>query len=85
VARDKAIKRFVKKQIVDIASMMDVARASIYYRWEFPRSYQKAFYCVSCAVHRRIVKVRSRVQRTDRLSIAQKRRLARIAERRAAE
>jgi small subunit ribosomal protein S26e len=47
---------------------------------EHPKTYQKAFYCVSCAVHRRIVKVRSHTQRRDRVRVMLKRRLPKRAE-----
>jgi small subunit ribosomal protein S26e len=81
VPRDKAIKRFTMKQIVDGSSQADVKGASIYTgEVELPKTYQKSFYCVSCAVHRRIVRVRSRIHRRDRLSVVQKKRLSRAEE-----
>ena len=59
VPRDKAIKRFMTKNMVDSSSAKDVMDASIYKEYEFPKTYQKCFYCVSCACHRRIVRVRN--------------------------
>jgi small subunit ribosomal protein S26e len=59
VPRDKAIKRFMQKNMVDASSAKDVLDACVYKDLELPKSYQKAFYCVSCAVHRRIVRVRN--------------------------
>ena len=59
VPRDKAIKRFLIKNMVDSSSAKDVLDASIYKDYDFPKTYQKCFYCVSCACHRRIVRVRN--------------------------
>jgi small subunit ribosomal protein S26e len=58
VPRDKAIKRFTIKNIVDASSLKDVQEATIYADYDLPKQYQKTFYCVSCAVHRRVVRVR---------------------------
>jgi small subunit ribosomal protein S26e len=80
VPRDKAIKRFGIKQIVDASSQADVKGQTIYSECELPKTYQKTFYCVSCAVHRRIVRVRSVIHRRERLSIVQKKRVARAEE-----
>ncbi|OHT17165.1 40S ribosomal protein S26 [Tritrichomonas foetus] len=69
VPRDKAIKRFMTKNMVDSSSAKDVMDASIYTKYELPKAYQKCFYCVSCACHRRIVRVRSRVVRRVRVPL----------------
>ena len=69
VPRDKAIKRFMCKNMVDSSSAKDVMDASIYKDVELPKSYQKCFYCVSCACHRRIVRVRSRITRRIRIPL----------------
>lgn len=67
--RDKAIKRFTVKNMVDASSAKDIMDASIYKEYELPKVYQKCFYCVSCACHRRIVRVRSRVTRRVRVPL----------------
>jgi small subunit ribosomal protein S26e len=72
VPRDKAIKRWMIKQIVDASSTKDVQEMSIYKDYELPKEYQKAFYCVSCAVHRRIVRVRRHDLRRKRESLYSK-------------
>jgi small subunit ribosomal protein S26e len=69
VPRDKAIKRFVIKNIVDSSSIKDVQDASIYKDLDAPKEYQKTFYCVSCAVHRRVVRVRRHDLRRQRVSL----------------
>jgi small subunit ribosomal protein S26e len=81
VPRDKAIKRFGIKQIVDSSSQADVKGASIYSETELPKTYQKTFYCVSCACHRRIVRVRGFRNRRDRESIVQKQQRLRLEQR----
>jgi small subunit ribosomal protein S26e len=69
IPRDKAIKRFNIKNIVDPSSVKDVTDASIYTEYELPKQYQKVVYCVSCAVHRRIVRVRKAELRKVRLPL----------------
>ena len=57
--KDKCIKRFIVRNIVDPSSLRDVRDASCIEGYQVPKMYQKVFYCVSCAIHRRVVRVRS--------------------------
>jgi small subunit ribosomal protein S26e len=60
VGKDKAIKRFVIKNMVDGSSKRDIEEASAYSEeLAMPKIYVKNIYCVSCAIHARVVKVRS--------------------------
>jgi small subunit ribosomal protein S26e len=63
VGKDKAIKRFVIKNMVDASSKRDIEEASVYTDKDEPYSMPKLFvkntYCVACAIHARIVRVRS--------------------------
>ena len=59
VPKDKAIKKFTVKDLIEAASKEDLKSQSIYKDFEFPKVYNKLYYCVSCAVHARIVRVRS--------------------------
>jgi small subunit ribosomal protein S26e len=65
-AKDKAIKRFTVRNIVDKSSLRDLTDACIIENYELPKFYIKIHYCVSCAVHRKIVRPRSKVTRSIR-------------------
>lgn len=62
VPKDKAIKRYVIKNMVDGSSKRDIEEATAYKDLEtipsMPRLYIKNQWCVSCAIHSRVVKVR---------------------------
>ena len=68
--KDKAIKRFLIKNMVDGSSKRDIEEVSIYNegdeKYQMPKLYIKNQYCVSCGIHARIVRVRSTVNRRIR-------------------
>lgn len=65
--KDKAIKKFTSKELIEAASKEDIKMQSVYKdNFVFPLFYNKIYYCVSCAVHARIVRVRSAVDRRKR-------------------
>eukprot|EP00924_Labyrinthula_sp_SR-Ha-C_P007744 snap_masked-scaffold_28-processed-gene-2.37-mRNA-1 protein AED:0.16 eAED:0.16 QI:0/-1/0/1/-1/1/1/0/105 len=64
--KDKAIKRFQVRNIVDMSSMRDIREASVYEEFVVPKMYMKMHYCVGCAVHRRIVRGRAKEARKIR-------------------
>jgi len=61
VGKDKAIKRFIIKNMVDSSSKRDIEEASAYNEENasMPKLFTKNQWCVACAIHARIVKVRS--------------------------
>ena len=64
--KDKAIKKFTVKDIIDGSSKEDIKAVQHYENLVFPKVFNKLSYCVSCACHSRIVKVRSAEDRRKR-------------------
>ena len=66
VPKDKAINKFTVKDIIEGSSKDDLKAAQYYDDFVIPKVYQKLSYCVSCAIHMRMVRVRSAVDRRIR-------------------
>lgn len=66
VPKDKAINKFTVKDVIEGSSKDDLTNAEFYNDFVIPKVYMKLSYCVSCAIHSRIVRVRSRENRRIR-------------------
>ena len=67
VPKDKAVTKYIVRNIVDLAGMRDLREACAFEEpYALPKMYHKVYYSISAAVHKKYVKNRSRDMRKDR-------------------
>ncbi len=66
--KDKSISKTINTSVIDHAAMDDLKAHSIYKEVDVPKFFKIDDYCISCACHLRVVKVRGDIHRKERHS-----------------
>ena len=66
VPKDKAIKRYTVRNMVDASSLRDIKDNRAFDNFSIPKLFTKLQYCISCGIHLRVVRVRNVEVRRNR-------------------
>lgn len=66
IPKDKAVSRYIVRNIIDSSSLRDVQEACVFDYYSLPKMYFKNIYSIEAAIHNRIVRIRSREKRKIR-------------------
>ncbi|AFP65262.1 40S ribosomal protein S26 (nucleomorph) [Chroomonas mesostigmatica CCMP1168] len=68
IPKDKAIKKYTVKNIIESSGLRDFQDACVYEFYSLPKIYAKNYYSIEAAIHNKIVRVRSKERRKIRSS-----------------
>ena len=66
IPKDKAIVRYVVRNIIESSSLRDIQEACAFEFYTLPKLYFKNIYSIEAAIHNRVVRVRSKKERRIR-------------------
>ncbi|KNC54623.1 30S ribosomal protein S26e [Thecamonas trahens ATCC 50062] len=66
VPKDKCVRRMLVRNMIESAGQRDIIEASVYDVFVIPKMYIKLTYCISCALHARVVRARPAKDRKNR-------------------